>query len=96
MIIYDVNTRKSEVREAMISSGYYKYWYIEDANKNSIKYYLPENSVWTKDVEFKKALEDINRVIERLNNDTTKSKINLQRCIVLSVTPWDGIVGQEV
>lgn len=90
LITYDVSDRQTEVKQKMLETGYYDKW---AANEKT--YYLPQSTLWKKDVtDLKTALIDLRKVIENLNlYRTNQPLIELRRCIVVSANPWDGIEG---
>jgi hypothetical protein len=89
VIVFDTSVREEEVKKEMIAIGYLNYWYTSNTN---LKYELPHNTLWKSNIEMRDALNDIRNVINNINLRQNNSII-LQRCIVLSVTPWDGIPG---
>lgn len=90
VITYDVSVRQTEVKVEMLKRGYYDAWMA-----NNLRYVLPNSTLWKKDIELAAAKEEIISVISSLNREVGKAEIKLERCIVLSVTPWDGIPGTE-
>lgn len=88
LIIFDVNTGNNEVKIGLRNLGYHSAWVNTN---NKITYYLPDNTVWKPDIELSVALTDVQNVIKDLNNKG--GNIILQRCIVVSAHPWDGVPG---
>lgn len=92
LIIFDVNDNNTEkVKAALKNKGYYTVWITTDIK---ITYYLPNNTVWKPNIELSMALKDINNVIEDLKK--SGNNIILQRCIVVSASPWDGVPGVPI
>jgi hypothetical protein len=89
LIIFDVNTRNTEVKQGLRTMGYYGAWVTD-----KVTYTLPNNVVWKPDIELSAALKDLQNIINDLNNRGIR--INLERCIVVSAHPWDGIPGSPV
>lgn len=88
-ITYDVNIRHSEIKTQMKANGYSDRWLSSNTT-----YYLPNTSLWKSGTELELALSDLKRVIDELNrNQPPANKIELQRCIVVSASPWTGIPG---
>ncbi|MES2372204.1 MAG: hypothetical protein V4557_06470 [Bacteroidota bacterium] len=92
-IIYDVSTKSKEVKDKLVLMGYWNSW---KATSNANIYYLPSNSLWKPDCELAQAKRDITNVIAALNAEDPNHPIILQRCIILSVNPWEGIEGVAV
>ena len=88
LIIFDVDHGTEEVTTKLRNMGYYTTWITSNTKE---RYYLPRNAVWKPDVELNVALKDIQNIIRELNN--IGRNIALQRCIVISANPWDGISG---
>ena len=91
VVIFDVNIRHQEVKNAMMALGYFAGW-----NANNNLYYLPHNTLWRLNIEQANSLAEIQGVIVRLNSTVGAQQIVLQRCIVLPVNPWAGIQGVPI
>lgn len=91
LMTYDVSRRQSEVKGEMKKINYHDYW----SDNNKI-YYLPNTTLWKKDIDQKQALSEIQEVIRKLNlNQPSNNQIKLQRCICVSANPWYGIPGEK-
>jgi hypothetical protein len=85
VLIFDVPAdRLNEVRNGLKTMGYYDSWMANDQG-----YYLPSNSMWKPNCELPQAKSDLVSL-------TTARGIQLVRCIVLSVNPWQAIQGAPV
>lgn len=83
--IFDVPIAQTQpLRDRLKLMGYYDSWLA-----NGVTYYLPNNSLWKPNCELKQAKSEIESLTASLN-------FQLIRCVVLSVTPWEGIVGSPV
>jgi len=90
-ITSDVSGRQGEVKSAMLANGFHDYW-----TANNQTYYLPNTCLWKPDSELNAALLIMQQVIQNLNwNQPIHNQIRLERCIVISATPWDGIPGES-
>jgi len=89
-IVFDVDKRLAEVKAGLRKLGYFDSW--KAANSDPKIYHLPHNAVWKRDTELSKAKTDLFNVIISLNT-IAADPINILRCIVVPVTPWDGIEG---
>lgn len=89
-ITYDLsNSGQKEVKDGMKKIGYADRWAA-----NNTTYYLPNTTLWKKDTELAQALNDIKAVVAKANEGRpVGNKILLERCIVVSANPWDGIAG---
>jgi hypothetical protein len=82
VLIFDVPVaRLDEVRNGLKNMGYYDSWLA-----NGQSYYLPSNSMWKPNCELSQAKSDLVSL-------TSARGIQLVRCIVLSVNPWQAIQG---
>jgi hypothetical protein len=90
IITYDLNTGHSEVKAHMKSKGYLSAWSYNDVN-----YYLPNTTLWKKDTELSTAKKDLEETKTYLNQTPQFQflQIIIERCIVTSANPWDGIPG---
>ncbi len=90
-ITYDVsNHGQSEVKSGMKKLGYSDRWKAHDKI-----YYLPNTTLWKDDTELSQACADIKSVIANINaGRAANNKVHLERCIVVSASPWFGIPGE--
>ena len=91
IIIYEISARKDEVKTQMVTLGYYARW-----SANEIIYNLPSQAIWKPNIDLKAALSEFQGVIKRLNAIPNANIITIERCIVLSVNPWEGMVGNPL
>ena len=87
LIIFDISARESEVKSSLRQIGYWNSWTF-----NSTEYHLPKNTFWKPGCELVQAKSDIQNIIANLNRQGGV-QIILQRCIIVSVNPWEGIIG---
>ncbi|HMH21347.1 MAG TPA: hypothetical protein VK563_06210 [Puia sp.] len=86
VIIFDVPADKLVILKSSLKAmGYWERW---QGNEGKI-FYLPNNTLWKPNCELKQAKNELENLIRTLD-------IPLQRCIVLSVNPWDGIEGSPI
>ncbi|MFZ6024242.1 MAG: hypothetical protein ACOYVG_07270 [Bacteroidota bacterium] len=85
-VVFDVSDKLAEVKAGLKQKGYWSSWIAKSGT-----YYLPANSMWKPDCDLQQAKKDVEDVVRRVTGNG--SMISLQRCIVLSVNPWEGIVG---
>jgi hypothetical protein len=90
VITYDVSERQEEVKAEMLKRKYFDAW-----RSNNVRYILPNSTLWKLDIELSAAKEELQTVISSLNKEAGKKEIVLERCLVFSVNPWDGIPGIE-
>lgn len=85
IVIFDVQTgQAAALKDGLRALGYYDSWATEGKT-----YFLPANAMWKPNWELGQAKVDTQRL-------ATSLYIALLRCIVLSVSPWDGIQGTAV
>jgi hypothetical protein len=92
LIIFDVSRELEVVKNTLIVQGYWPRW---SNNPSGEIFHLPKNVVWKPNCELRQAKQDIITIISNLNIARQANPIQLLRCIVLSVNPWDGIAGVE-
>lgn len=85
-VAFDVSNRLAEVKNSLKVMGYWESW-----SAGGVIYNLPQNTLWKPDCELLQAANEIKIVISNLN--LQNPQIILQRCIVLSINPWEGITG---
>lgn len=88
LMLYQVSSREDEVKRELQTKGYFDGW-----SANNKVYDLPKCSIWKPNIEFKNALADIREIIGQLNlrRSGGQPEIQLEKCITVSVSPWDGI-----
>lgn len=84
IITYDVKEKQTEVKEKMISKGYMTSW----TNEKGTKYYLPNTTIWKKDITTDIALADLQAVC-------TELKVKLLRAVATKASPWSAIPGED-
>ena len=91
-ILFDINeaTSLDAVVMALKDKGYWNAW-----GTDGKIYHLPSNALWKPNCELSQAKMDLMEAIESLNHKAPSSNIELKRCIVLPVNPWDGIEGER-
>ncbi len=90
LITYDVSGRQPEVKKALKELSYFDSW-ISD-NKT---YYLPNTTLWKKDISQSDALKEMQSVITKLNaGQPTHNQIELERCVCVPSYPWAAIPGR--
>ena len=88
-IVFDVSSDITTIKSRLKDMGYWGAW-----TSNGITYSLPNNSMWKPNCELLQAKNDIMNIVTTLNiGKLPVDSIILQRCIVFSVTPWEGIEG---
>ena len=91
LITYDISRRHAEVKKALKILNYHDDW-----TTNNVTYYLPNTTLWKKNIEQEDALKEIKSVIARLNQgQTLANQIELERCACVNVMPWAAIPGKE-
>ena len=91
LITYDVSRRQPEVKKALKNLNYLDFW----AN-NHITYYLPDTTLWKKDIEQGDALKEMKAVIAKLNQgQPVYNQIELERCACVNVDLWAVIPGKQ-
>lgn len=86
-ITFDVSCRHDEVVSNLELLGYKHAW-----NNKGIHYTLPHNMLWKKDMAMIQPLADLKTIIERLNRDSAKGIIVLEKSMTLSCEFfWDGL-----
>ena len=90
-VTYDVSNRgNAEVKNGMKAKGYKDTW-----TSQSIKYHLPNTSLWKDETTLSTALQDIKDVVNAVNrNRSWNDQVKLERCIVVPADPWAGIPGE--
>jgi hypothetical protein len=93
IIVYEISPseREVEVKAQMTNLGYYVRW-----SSNEKIFNLPKQTIWKQNIELKAALIEFQGIVTRLNSIPNTSMITIERCIVLSVNPWDGLVGNPL
>jgi len=90
LITYDVSRGQPEVKQALKNLNYLDYW-----KENNITYYLPNTTLWKKDIEQGYALKEMQAVIAKLNQgQPSYNQIELERCACVNVNPWAAISGK--
>lgn len=90
LITYDVSRRQPEVKQALKNLKYLDYW-----TDNNTPYYLPNTTLWKKDIDQEDALREMKTVIARLNQgQPSHNQIELERCACVNVNPWAAIPGK--
>lgn len=83
LITYDVSAKQPEVKAGMKAKGYNDSW-----NSSSVKYNLPDTTLWKKDLTGPQdALKDLQSVVASLTN------VRLERAIATPCDLWSGIPG---
>jgi len=90
-ISFDVSNRAEVVIARLRAMGYYNAWVSK-----GVTYFLPSHSLWKPNCELSQAKNDLVNLVNTLNVEMPNSQIVIQRCIVLSVTPWDGLTGSAI
>lgn len=91
VITYDVSRRHAEVKKALKAISYFDYWV--SAGKN---YYLPNTTLWKKNISQTDALKEMQKIIVTLNfNQPIHNQIELERCVCVPQNPWEAIQGKE-
>jgi hypothetical protein len=89
-ITFDVTPEEGRIAfiSAMQAKGYFIKWTSSDKT-----YYLPQNTLYKADNSLQQALTDAQKTIETLKLTPALISIQLLRCIILPVVPWEGIEG---
>lgn len=87
VLIFDVSQEQQRIKEKLTQIGYYNRW-----TSKSSSYYLPNNVMWKPNIELPQAKKDLETIVATVNNETNLN-ITIQRLIILSSNPWDGIEG---
>lgn len=92
MITYDVSKKNTPVKDAMKEKGYLDYW-----KANEKTYYLPNTTLWKKDVSTATALQDLKDVVNAINAKETSpfNKIRLERAVAVDCSQWSAIEGDS-
>ena len=83
VVTYDVSAKQSEVKAAMVARGYMDRWNSNDGTT----YYLPNTTLWKKNIELRNAVQDIAAVAKQFS-------VKLERAVTVPAAPWDGIPGE--
>lgn len=95
LIVYNINVSielKKSVVEEFKRIGYYDSWLSDNNNNsNSLKVFLPPNTLWKKDTEIGVPLQELNTILRKLNIPESA----LLNCIVVPASPWNGVAGTQ-
>jgi|ERR1700757_2023216 len=91
VVTFDVTENSEEFIKRMKGIGYYNAW-VSTINGTKERYNLPKSMLWKPDIALKNAKEEVNKIIVSMQAEAIS--IKLERCIVLSNSPWDGIHGE--
>ena len=82
LITYDVSGRQVEMKSELKTLGYSDSWQASGKT-----YYLPNTTLWKKDVSASQGKTD-------MINTANKLSISLERAIAVEFSSWDGIEGK--
>lgn len=90
LITYDVSRRQTEVKKALKELSYFDAW-----TSDNITYYLPNTTLWKKDITSEDSLREMKSIIAKLNQgQPISNQIELERCACVPVNPWAAIPGR--
>jgi len=83
LLTYDVNKLHQDVKKALLAKNYSDQWSV-----NNTIYYLPNTTLWKKNVSPETAITDIKAVTLALN-------AKLERAVAVNFDSWNGIPGMK-
>lgn len=86
VIIYEIANNPDKLKNAMKAIGYFDIWM-----SGGKRYHLPSNTVWKPDTTLEQAYADIRQEITKINTPANLNPTTLDKCIVLSSSPFVGL-----
>ena len=80
VISYDINRLHTEVKERMISVGYFDNWHYNNEKSNE----MPNTTLWHKQKSSDTAINDLRSICHQLN-------VNLEKAVAVLASEFAGV-----